>query len=207
MSVGRQMAGTRFSGSGLLGRQLSSLGIDFIKSSADSGVMTFSVPIGPATIDYRPGSAIDWHINVLETVSAIQIAASSARFDLRKSLFTDAPVFHDRDGNYGYAGDFDIHGKEQLGSIRLAANAEATDPAILYHESIHIIQSDYVDEIIALPIERLLVRKIPGGKRFLQHFDVGWVGPFLETQVRRRIRYSKRPEEQEAYGLTSNGSE
>lgn len=205
-SLGKQIAASAFDGSGFVGREVSAVGISLIASSGEQHTF-FTFPIGPVSLEYGEHS-YDWRLNVRDCVAVVGFAISSnTRFDLRRSLSSGAPVFRDRRANFGRAGDIELTAAGQLGIIRLSRSA--FDPLtgkenVIYHENVHILQDDYFEEAIALPIERVAVQHLPFGRRFLRHFDLGVLGPNLESGMSGLIPYRSRPWEREAYALTAN---
>jgi len=85
----------------------------------------------------------------------------NTRLDLSRSLYATAPVYRDRPWLSGESGGLEHAGADGLGTIRLAP--EALGPSrrlrdeILAHETIHVLQEDFVNDAIWLPIERALL--------------------------------------------------
>lgn len=206
MSAGRQIAASPFAGSGLVGRQVSAAGVSLTASTGEQNT-TFAFPIGPISLEESEGS-YDWRLNLGEFVAMVTLVISpNTRLDLHKSLSSGAAVFRDRRSNFGHAGDIELTAVAQLGTIRLSRSA--FDPFtgkanVIYHENVHILQDDYFEEAIALPAERVAIEHLPFGRRFLRHFDLGLLGPNLESGLNTLIPYRSRPWEREAYALTAN---
>ena len=205
ISVGKQIASTAFDGSGFLGREVSAVGTSLAVSPGAPTTMSF--PIGPLSVEYGEGSW-DWRINTADAIATARYAISShTQFDLRRSLSSGAPVFRDDRVNLGFDSDFRLTGVTGFGTIRLSRRAFETLPGrvdVLYHENVHILQEDYLDAAVALPVERKAIEHLPFGRRFLRHFDAGALGPMIVGGVSHFIPYDSRPWEREAYALTAN---
>lgn len=205
MSVGKQVAATAFNGSGFVGREISATGVSLTATSG-APKTTLSFPLGPLRLECSQ-DGYDWRINVADFVATAGFAISAnTRLDLGRSLSAGTPVFRDRRSNFGRSGNVVFTGISQLGTIRLARSA--FDPLtgktnVLYHENVHILQDDYFEEAIGLPVERQVIQHLPFGRRFLRHLDLGLTGPMLEGAM-SGIPYESRPWEREAYSLTAN---
>jgi hypothetical protein len=202
----KQIVDRRFTSSGFVARELSGVGISLVVSAGDSA-MSYLIPVGPATIIMMPDRSLDWRLNITEAVSTIGLMISpNTRLDLSRSLEAGAPVYRDRRSHFGEPGEVELAGAEGLGTIRLAP--EALGPGsrlrndVLAHETIHVLQEDFVNNAIGLPIERELLRKTPLGRLFARHLDVGLLIPAVVQVIDPDIPYAHRPWEQEAYSLT-----
>jgi hypothetical protein len=204
MSIGRQVAATPFNGSGFVGREISATGVSLTATSGESKT-TLSLPVGPVSLECSADS-FDWRINAAEFIAIVGFSISpNTRFDLSKSLSSGAAVFEDRRSGFGRSGNFDITAVTQLGTIRLSGSAFGFSGKanVIYHENVHILQDDYFEEAIGLPVEREAIQHVPFGRRFLRHLDLGLTGPMLEGAM-SGIPYHSRPWEREAYSLTAN---
>jgi hypothetical protein len=205
MSVGRQIAATAFNGSGFVGREISATGVSLTATSGEP-FTTLTFPIGPVDLAFTRDS-YDWRVNLADFIAIAGLSFSAnTRLDLGKSLSSGAAVFKDRRSGFGRVGDFDITAITQFGTIRLSRSA--FDPLtgqsnVIYHENVHILQDDYFEEAIGLPVEREMIQHLPFGRRFLRHLDLGVLGPTLESTM-SGIPYQSRPWEREAYALTEN---
>lgn len=206
MSAARQLAGNGTPGAGITARGISAVGVSLIAAGGDSAIH-YLIPVGPATIVVLPGHSVDWRLNVTQAVATIALFASpNTRFDAARTLYSGAPVFADRRPHFGESGDKEFLGAEELGTIRLAP--EAFDPAIpnsaraLRHETIHVLQEDYLNNAVTLPIERAVLRTFPLGRLFARHLDVGLLTPEVGNVGDMIFSYEKRPWEQEARSLS-----
>jgi hypothetical protein len=206
MSAARQLAGSQTEGAGLAAREISAVGVSLAAAGGDS-VIHWLIPVGPATIIVGPHSSVDWRLNLTQAASAVGLAVSpNTRFDFQSTLYSGAPVYRDRRPHFGESGSKEFLGAEQLGTIRLAP--EASDPLVsnsaraLPHETIHVLQEDYLNDAVTLPIERAVLRTFPLGRLFARHLDVGLLTPLLGNAASQLIPYTDRPWEREAYSLT-----
>lgn len=202
--VGKQLAASRFSGAGLLGREVSAAGVSLTYSATVDTTVIFA-PIGPVMLEIRPRSAR----HVRARVSAVDIATIAAaaidghsNFDLGLTLSAGAPVFLRPSSRMpmGYADG----GFTQVGTIFLANEAgdESRRQVLLPHESVHILQWDAYSQLAALPIERRIAQHIPGIRWVERYIDLGVVAPASVYAIAQQIPYEDQPWEREAYLLT-----
>jgi hypothetical protein len=202
--LGRQVAASSFSGSGLVGREVSAVGISLTHWGATDSLVFFA-PVGPVMLEIRPGAAQSLRARVslfdLATLGT-QIANRQSRFDLESSVSSGAPVFLRPQVDMPL--DAQESGFAQVGTIFLAREEPAQLRAfITRHESVHILQWDALSQLVALPLERTLVSRIPGGAWLEQYVDVGALAPLGAYIVAKQIQYEQQPWEREAYKLTS----
>ena len=206
LGAGKQIAGNRFDGAGLVGRQVAAFGTSIVRTaSEDTLVMLF--PVGPVTFEVRP-SAVDRvrpRVNVISAGTMLYyIIRDDTRFDANATLSAGAPVFRvptetvsTRDGI--------IFGRMDFGTIVLGARPPIMDlqrRLTLPHEAIHVAQYDFLDHVLALPPERAILRKLGVGERFLRHVDLGVVSVLLAGVLQMHMDYDDRPWEREAVILT-----
>jgi hypothetical protein len=206
MGAGKQVAGKRFDGSGLIGRQLASLGTSVVRSASEDTTVVI-LPLGPMTFEIRP-SAVDRvrpRVNlVAATTLAYYVIRADTRVDLGATFSAGAPVFRfptetvsTRDGI--------IFGRMDFGTIVLGATPTILDTQrrmTLPHESIHIVQYDFLEQALSLPPERAILRKLGVGEGFLRHVDIGAISVMLAGVLQMHMDYEDRPWEREAVILT-----
>ena len=206
LGVGKQVAGKRFDGSGLIGRQLAAFGTSVVRSASED-TMLFIVPVGLMTVEVRP-RAVDRvrpRVSLVGTATVLYyVIRSDTRFDMRATLSAGAPVFRfptetvtTRDGI--------IFGRMDFGTIVLGSPPSALDERrrmTLPHESIHILQYDFLDQALTLPPERAILRKLGVGPGFLRHVDLGATSVLLAGVLQMHMDYEDRPWEREAVLLT-----
>jgi hypothetical protein len=206
MGAGKQVAGKRFDGSGLIGRQLASLGTSVVRSASEDTTVVI-LPVGPMTFEIRP-SAVDRvrpRVNLVAATTLLYyVIRSDTRVDLGATFSAGAPVFRfptetvsTRDGI--------IFGRMDFGTIVLGASPTILDTQrrmTLPHESIHIVQYDFLEQALSLPPERAILRKLGVGEGFLRHIDVGAISVMLAGVLQMHMDYEDRPWEREAVILT-----
>ena len=206
MGAGKQVAGRRFDGSGLVGRQLSALGTSVVRAASEDTMLVL-VPVGPVTLEVRP-RAVDRvrpRVNLVGAATVMYyVLRSDTRVDLGATLSAGAPVFRfptetvsTRDGI--------IFGRMDFGTIILGTAPSILDEQrrmTLPHESIHVVQYDFLEHALTLPPERAILRKLGVGERFLRHVDIGAVSVMLAGVLQMHMDYDDRPWEREAVLLT-----
>jgi hypothetical protein len=206
LGVGKQIAGNRFDGAGLVGRQIAAFGTSMVRSASED-TLVLLVPVGPMTLEIRP-SAVDRvrpRVNIVSAGTLMYyIIRDDTRIDWNATLSSGAPVFRfptetvsTRDGV--------IFGRMDFGTIVLGARPPIMDLQrylTLPHESIHIAQYDFLDHALALPPERAILRKLGVGENFLRHVDLGVVSVLLAGVLQMHMDYDDRPWEREAVILT-----
>ena len=206
MGAGKQVAGKRFDGSGLIGRQLASLGTSVVRSASEDTTVVI-LPVGPMTFEIRP-SAVDRvrpRVNLVAATTLLYyVIRADTRVDLGATFSAGAPVFRfptetvsTRDGI--------IFGRMDFGTIVLGATPTILDTQrrmTLPHESIHIIQYDFLEQALSLPPERAILRKLGVGEGFLRHVDLGAISVMLAGVLQMHMDYEDRPWEREAVILT-----
>src|SRR5687768_4730104 len=206
IGAGKQIAGQRFDGAGLLGRQFAALGTSFVRSASED-TMVVMLPVGPMVFEIRPGAVdrVRPRVNLVATTTMLYyIIRADTRFDVGATVSSGAPVFRfptetvsTRDGI--------IFGRMDFGTIVLGANPSILDEQrrmTLPHESIHIVQYDFLEQALSLPPERAILRKLGLGEGFLRHVDVGAISVMLAGVLQMHMDYEDRPWEREAVILT-----
>jgi hypothetical protein len=74
---------------------------------------------------------------------------------------------------------------------------------VLSHEAVHLLQWDAYNQLVANPIERTLVRGVPGGRSLSRFLDLGVLSPTSALLLAQQIPYDRQPWEREAYLLTT----
>jgi hypothetical protein len=159
------------------------------------------------TFEIRP-SAVDRvrpRVNLVAATTLLYyVIRSDTRVDLGATFSAGAPVFRfptetvsTRDGI--------IFGRMDFGTIVLGAPPTILDAQrrmTLPHESIHIVQYDFLEQALSLPPERAILRKLGVGEGFLRHVDVGAISVMLAGVLQMHMDYEDRPWEREAVILT-----
>jgi hypothetical protein len=198
--AGRQVAAGRSTASGFIGRQVSALGISATYSAgADSLVLI--VPVWLVTFEVRPHQQNRFRarVNLMDLAFVTSALIDGRSLDVGSSLVAGAPVFTRpiarTDVELGYT---------RMGVIFLM---NGTPPALrretLSHESVHLLQWDAYNQLVANPIERTLVRLVPGGGSLSRFLDLGVLSPTSALLLAQQIPYDRQPWEREAYLLTT----
>jgi hypothetical protein len=206
MGAGKQVAGRRFDGAGLVGRQLAAFGTSVVRAASEDTMLVL-VPVGPVTLEVRP-RAVDRvrpRVNLVGAGTVLYyVIRADTRVDLGATLSAGAPVFRfptetvsTRDGI--------IFGRMDFGTILLGTAPSVLDEQrrmTLPHESIHVVQYDFLEHALALPPERAILRKLGVGEGFLRHVDIGAISVMLAGVLQMHMGYDERPWEREAVILT-----
>ena len=208
--AGRQVVAGGATASGLLGREISALGIS-LTYSAGSDSLILIAPIGLITLEIRPHTENQVRARVSLVDLALVASALTdghSRFDVGSSLSAGLPVFsralHDRTVGYGEPNTYVEAGYFQVGVIYLADEfSPARRREALRHETVHLLQWDAYSQLVAFPAERAIVRQVPGGKTLSRFLDLGALGPPVAILLAQQIPYEQRPWEREAYMLTT----
>jgi hypothetical protein len=206
LSAGKQVAGRGYAATGMAGRVITSLGIAaFTAESRDS--LAFRLPIGPLTLELRPGATdrLRTRVNVwTAVVLATALADSDSHFDMRASLDAGAPVFtrpahrmsgHDLKAGFAHPGVIILNRDAELFGIDRRE--------VLAHEAIHVLQWDAYHALVTLPVERAALRRLTRSDRFNRRFELNVLAPLTVAGVAELIPEERdRPWEREAYRLT-----
>lgn len=198
--AGRQVAAGRSTASGLIGRQVSALGISATYSAGGDSLVLIA-PVWLVTFELRPHheNRIRARVNLMDLAFVSSALIDGRSLDVGSSLVAGAPVFTRpitrTDAAAGYS---------RMGVIFLL---NGTPPAArretLSHEAVHLLQWDAYNQLVANPIERKLVRGVPGGKSISRFLDLGVLSPTSALLLARQIPYDRQPWEREAYLLTT----
>jgi hypothetical protein len=206
VSGGRQTAARTFFGAGLIGREVSAVGVSLVASVGKPST-TFAFPWGPVSVQYSKG-LIDWRVNVADCIITAATALSPhTSLDFGYSLSAGVPVFRTHGSGVTGLQGTDASGVTQGAVIWLEPSAftsERRARRVIGHESVHVTQEDFVQKALALPAESALIGRSSWGKTFLKHFDLGVLGYASALAVAHQIPYRSQPWEREAYGLQSH---
>lgn len=205
--AGRQLSTRSFDAAGIVGRQVSALGISLVRAAAyDTAIIM--LPAGPFTIDLHPAGderRVSARLNLMHTgVLAYYLARSDRDFDLSATLWSGVPVFRHPDATFSSESGRS-YGRMDFGAIMLGADVDRDGPAqfyVLRHEMIHVLQMDFSDQLLFLPAERALLRRAFPRFGFLRYVDIGALPPLVTGGLNRNIEYDRRPWEREAVWLT-----
>jgi hypothetical protein len=197
--AGRQVAAGRSTASGLIGRQVSALGISATYSAgADSLVLI--APLWLITFEVRPHQQNRFRarVNLMDFAFVTSALIEGRSLDFGSSLVAGAPVFTRPVARTDVAA-----GYTRMGVIFLLNTPPALRREILSHEAVHLLQWDAYNQLVANPIERTLVRGVPGGSSLSRFLDLGVLSPTSALLIAQQIPYDRQPWEREAYLLTT----
>lgn len=200
--AGRRVGASRFDGAGLLGRQISAVGVSVGRNAGDGrpALERLLFPLGPVHlyVDRASGLTIHPKIHVVGLAQAARLALSpETRFDGPASFSAGAPVFRAPDRTLIVEGTR-ASGLALHGSIVLGAS---DDPERLFaHERVHIIQSDYAFLAWSEPVEGWLLERNRYTAAIARYMDFGVLAPVLAVGAMRLTgaKLSDWPHEHEA---------
>lgn len=205
MSAGKQITGTGFAGSGLVGRQVNAVGISLV-ASAHKDTLVLFVPLGPFSLEARPRVERRLRPRVDAADFAVllyNLLDGPTHLDWGATLSAGAPVFG-RPGDQMPLG-YDAAGFALMGTVFLSDDLEWTVSErrrLLAHESIHVLQWDAIRQLVSFPVERAAVQHLPILRHAGRYVDAGILAPGMMFLVASQIPYEKHPWEREAYRLT-----
>jgi hypothetical protein len=153
------------------------------------------------TLEVRPHTPnhVKARVNLMDFVFVTSAIIDHRWLDVRSSLSAGAPVFT----RVVAANDKEL-GSTRMGVIFLRYGiSSALRREALSHEAVHLLQWDAYGQLVAFPIERKIVRSVPGGRSFSRFLDLGVLGPASALLIAQQIRYERQPWEREAYLLTT----
>jgi hypothetical protein len=205
MGIGKQIAGSDLAASGLIGRQVNAIGVSAVASAGREHTILL-LPLGPVTLELRPGSGKPARARVDVTdLAVLGIAAldSEVRVHWPSTLAAGAPVLlHSREGlPLGH----EAHGFAFLGTVFVLERFSPADRRrLVSHETIHVLQWDALRQLASHPAERAVVRQIPRVKDAGSFLDMGLFAPASIFLISTFVPYHRQPWEREAY-LLANG--
>ncbi len=151
--VGKQVSAARFTGAGLLGRQVTAVGGSMVNNATAARPLFARIvlPLGPARVYAQPGSPDPVHVK-LDAAGLIGIGYAAtrpaARLDIETSLSSGAPVFE--------VGDEWGHRAAHVAGVILMT--DHTIPregrSALAHERVHVGQYDFAFLAWSEPVEQ-----------------------------------------------------
>ena len=217
--LGKRVAAERFSGAGLLGREVASVGISMVRNAgAGQGLLDeLEFPAGVVRLyreraDTGPGgpagAAPRHHFRVRLDAFAtgwLLYAATQPQlhFDAGTSLSMGSFVFKTRNKVLA-AGDLRAGGLAKDGVI-LLSDVPFWGPVYaqraLHHEMEHTIQDDQLFGTWIRPAQAALLRRVPGGAAFNRWIDLDGGNELLDLMA-NAVRYEVSPWELEAVYLS-----
>jgi hypothetical protein len=204
---GKWLSAEPFWGAGLAGRQVAAVGASVVHNASEDRPLLeeLMLPVGTARVVLRPDDplAIRVRLDLIGTaISAYRALSPGSHFDLQASLSAGGPVFlTDRPWHPGWHGN-------NTGGVIVLLREDVSRPTtslepnqVFAHDRVHLLQYDQLAHTVGAPVERWLLRRVPGGSRLAQHVDLGLVMvPVLLLNA--VIPYETRPWEREAHLLS-----
>jgi hypothetical protein len=204
--TGKWLSAEGFWGAGLAGRQVAAVGASVIRNASEELPLLdhLMLPVGPVRVYVDRSSGLQTHVKLdlaSAGVMAFRMASPDARLDASASISTGAPVFVTETVPYP-----SWQGNNSAGVILLRDQgtddmASIRKEMVFAHERIHLLQYDHLLHTLSTPVERRLLRRLPGGDWLTRHVDIGLiVVPVLI--LNQFIPYDDRPWEREAHILS-----
>lgn len=158
--AGKRIAAARWSGAGLLGRQVASVGSSVVWN-AGAGRPSFeqvAMPVGPVRFYVRtsgPGPRVRARVDAVALASTAYAASRpELRWDARRSLSDGVMVFRAPEHELRLAGE-DAWALAYPGTIILGAGAQHPENAVYIasHERVHIAQADQIYLALGRPLQ------------------------------------------------------
>lgn len=190
---GRRVAAEKFWGAGLLGRQVSAVGISITRNAADNEPTFREVwlPLGPMTVKLDNGAefAISAHADLF--ASAWLLAAvfdDRLEFDAGSSISSGAPVF--RAPNYRLRNGSRMLAGIAIGGVVVVAwhSENIVTENILAHERVHVLQYDFVQLLWGDPLEEFVGQYVPYVTLAQRHVRIGALLPLVAEGLGRVAR-------------------
>lgn len=198
---GKQIAAERFTGAGLLGRQVAAVGSSVVSNAAADrpALSRLVLPVGPVRVYAEPGARRAHAKLDLAGAIAIGYAATrpGAHLDVEASLSAGAPVFL-VSPEWG-------HRAGHIAGVILADESEPDDAdlrAALAHERVHVSQYDFAAVVWGEPGERWIASKLRPVQPLYRYVDLGTAAA-LWGGLNLVIPQQSKPWEHEAHLLSS----
>jgi len=201
---GRRIAAQHFSGAGFTGRQVSAIGSSIMRNSGARQPLLSHVvlPVGPLLVDVRRGERTTFGARVdISAAAAVAYALADDRVGLmwEESLSAGIPVFR-APHHQVFSDDQRLTGLHNGGIVLIGLDAATQQASVLAHERVHVVQADFLRDLLSTPAEHALLQRIPGGERLLRHAEVNIVADVVRNLMVRAFGWSweERPWEIEA---------
>jgi hypothetical protein len=206
LGAAKQIAGAGFSGSGALGRVMTSVGVAAINTSPND-TLALLLPLGPLTLEVLPDARdrVRPRVNLWTTVlAAASLLDGHSHFDARASLSTGAIVVTRpgsrmpwETGEAGFAHPGIIYLNRDVAGVLVERRQ------ILAHEAIHVLQWDAYNGVVTRGAERTAVGRAPGGAWLNRYVELNALAPLTVWGIASRFpNENQRPWEREAYRMS-----
>lgn len=193
--AGKRLAVERWAGSGLVGRQIASVGSSLIGNAATGrgALDRLALGVGPVRVYLGRDRPAPWRIDAPAAGLLLWgLLSDDLELRLPESLSTGAVVFHAERGSAS-AWPSTIFFRD------------GGDPArreyVLAHESVHILQLDQTYLSWSDPLESWLASRSPAARTLQRHVELNIVGLGIGVWGTRRWEHRDRPWEIEAMFL------
>jgi hypothetical protein len=185
--TGRRISVGRYWGAGLLGRQVSAVGVSVVRNAADGRGMfdQFIVPVGPVRlyVDRSEEVRVQPKVALGDLAWLVGVAARpETRLDGSASMSAGAPVFL-APGRAVKSGGEPVRGKSGFGSIILSDLEPSQHRITFAHERVHVLQHDFSFALWSKPLEERLIDRSDRLKRLNRYVEVGVLYPFLRSMA------------------------
>jgi hypothetical protein len=209
--VGKRLAAARFSGAGLLGREVTAVGGSIVRNaSLGAGIVdTLVLPIGPLRAFLTPSGIGNTRLRLDLSQTGRLLAGLTERrlaLDWRRTLSAGAPVFV-TDARIRSEDEL-VRGAAAQGVIVLSRVGSGYPEDVFAHERVHVIQEDFAQTTVGLPLElwgrdKVGLDRIP----LVEHIILGFTYEAIWWPMDRIWRHADRPWEIEAQFLEARGHE
>ena len=211
---GRRLAVVDVPAAGLLGRQIAAIGHGLVVDGGRGAPLLSEIwlPVGPAQVRVpspRADGVGGWDARLdLMSTGAIVYAAVQPEFevDWSASASTGSPVFR-APRHRMYVDEKQVGGVALLGTVMLAANA---NDAMLDHEVVHVIQTDFIATAWSYPAEDWLRGLVGADQPWMNRFVIGAAAPLtggLIYLATGEVPFVQKWMETEAYSLARHRNE
>jgi hypothetical protein len=177
---GRRIATAEFSTAGLLGRQVSTVGASVVHNAAtgEPPLSRLYFVIGPLTVEVDSLRRVRLAGNLYEGVRlAVAVVGDGYHFELSKSLSAGAPVFY-APSSVLTRDNVVMNGGTGAGVIYLSGNLiPEFEERVFAHERVHVLQYDFGQVAMGMPLERRAMRALPWLGSISNHLHVGITTP------------------------------
>lgn len=180
---GRRLAVERFYGAGLIGRQVSAVGVSVVSNASEGRehLERLVLPFGPLRlhVDRSAGVTIRPKLAALELATMVGLALRhETEFDWSASVSAGTPVFVSP-GRWILGDDQQVNGRQMWGSIIISDMSDLDFETTFGHERVHVLQHDFTFLSWSHPVERRMAEWSEPTRRIHRYVDGGFVFPLL----------------------------
>lgn len=185
--AGMRLAAERFSGAGMLGRQLSATGASMSRNAAEGRgpLERLWFAAGPLNlyVAMDEGVSISPKVNLPAIVSLVYLGAlPETEFDLGATFSAGVPVLRSP-GKRLRKGDTNPNGLYAYGTILLGDVTSERRASVFAHERVHALQADWDLQVWSHPMEDAILRRIPGTRLLNRYVDLNLLAPSLKLSA------------------------